>query len=475
MTKIKRLVLALSLPSLCFALVAEADPVASGSSITFNDDDWYQVQRPSDYSTVCEGVRSCEVEPGTYIVINHTTGSRWNRFLVTAIDDTNQRPSAVSGLDGAVYSDTAAEIFWKSASAAGESISGYTVSIDGAAVKNTTGHSFYIDNLQAATTYQFGVTAIDDTGATSETSSINLTTTGEVQDFTQPEQVALPSDCLLDNSDDGKTFCYSDSTRTLLATNEDGTRYWGFDLPGDPALNQIRHLKVIGYTLLLVAELNPELVNSDYEISAFSLDGQFLFTAPILGNITTSTDDVPLTIAEDNGDLIIAGEFRYQSTASNTANLGSFLTRMDVSNGDRLGSRKFPDRRLDDLLNISGKLLLSSLDGAPIPMNKVATFNLAEYLVTPVDMQWSCETEYSYNTTKYETFEFAADGRIYGRAEDGNYDSPWIVSDNSSVTIYARQFSKSLDDFIYSPNSFTATTSNYGSGIIKCSLTKHSR
>lgn len=50
--------------------------------ISWPDDGWYQVQRASDYTTICEGKRSCSVDPGTYIVINHTTGMRYENVVV---------------------------------------------------------------------------------------------------------------------------------------------------------------------------------------------------------------------------------------------------------------------------------------------------------------------------------------------------------------------------------------------------------
>lgn len=45
-------------------------------AVALPDDGWYQVQNATTYESVCEGVRSCTVETGRYIVINHTTGVR---------------------------------------------------------------------------------------------------------------------------------------------------------------------------------------------------------------------------------------------------------------------------------------------------------------------------------------------------------------------------------------------------------------
>lgn len=61
----------------------------SGNTISLPDDGWYQVQRKSDFSTVCEGLRECTVPPGVFIVINHTTGVREEVIVGTSITPDN--------------------------------------------------------------------------------------------------------------------------------------------------------------------------------------------------------------------------------------------------------------------------------------------------------------------------------------------------------------------------------------------------
>ncbi len=61
---------------------AQAQPVVTGSQISWPDDGWYQVQSSDGLTNICEGTRSCEVEPGRYIVINHTKGQRYENVLV---------------------------------------------------------------------------------------------------------------------------------------------------------------------------------------------------------------------------------------------------------------------------------------------------------------------------------------------------------------------------------------------------------
>lgn len=72
---------------------AVAAPVVTGNEISWPDDGWYQVQLASDHSNVCEGGRSCTVEPGVYVVINHSTGQRFRSIQVGASDS----PVSVSG------------------------------------------------------------------------------------------------------------------------------------------------------------------------------------------------------------------------------------------------------------------------------------------------------------------------------------------------------------------------------------------
>jgi ELWxxDGT repeat protein len=87
---------------LCFAALylasaaVYAAPSVSGNTISWPDDGWYQVQRSSDYTTVCNGGSSCVVPPGTYKVINHTTGEKFRGIEVSA-SSTEGSPISVIG------------------------------------------------------------------------------------------------------------------------------------------------------------------------------------------------------------------------------------------------------------------------------------------------------------------------------------------------------------------------------------------
>jgi hypothetical protein len=47
-----------------------------GTTISWPDNGWYQVQSADTFASVCEGGLSCDVTPGTYYVINHSEGTR---------------------------------------------------------------------------------------------------------------------------------------------------------------------------------------------------------------------------------------------------------------------------------------------------------------------------------------------------------------------------------------------------------------
>ena len=66
-----------------FAGGVYANPTVTGSTISWPDDGWYQVQSADGSTTLCSGGRSCDVSPGTYLVINHSTGQRFADVTVS--------------------------------------------------------------------------------------------------------------------------------------------------------------------------------------------------------------------------------------------------------------------------------------------------------------------------------------------------------------------------------------------------------
>jgi hypothetical protein len=67
---------------LLFSTATLAAPTVTGLSISWPDDGWYQVQDQATHTEVCGGGRSCDVAVGSYVVINHSTGERFNDIVV---------------------------------------------------------------------------------------------------------------------------------------------------------------------------------------------------------------------------------------------------------------------------------------------------------------------------------------------------------------------------------------------------------
>jgi len=61
---------------------SSSSPFVQGNSLVFPDDGYYQVQTADGSRNICEGRRSCDVANGSYLVINHTSGARFNNVLV---------------------------------------------------------------------------------------------------------------------------------------------------------------------------------------------------------------------------------------------------------------------------------------------------------------------------------------------------------------------------------------------------------
>ena len=65
-----------------------SEPQVDGTVISWSDDGWYQVQSQETFQTLCEGGTSCDVAvAGSYIVINLTTGQRWQDIVVGGAEE----------------------------------------------------------------------------------------------------------------------------------------------------------------------------------------------------------------------------------------------------------------------------------------------------------------------------------------------------------------------------------------------------
>lgn len=98
---------ALALGAAAFAGQLFAMPSVSGHTISWPDNGWYQVQLANDAgSDICQGGLSCDVSPGTYIVINHSTGERFEDVVVTDAASPNNPPGNNAGSGPSVMGNT---------------------------------------------------------------------------------------------------------------------------------------------------------------------------------------------------------------------------------------------------------------------------------------------------------------------------------------------------------------------------------
>jgi len=58
------------------------DVKVEGNQISWPNNGWYQLQNASTFITVCEGGQTCTVSDGDYVLINHTTGERFNGIRI---------------------------------------------------------------------------------------------------------------------------------------------------------------------------------------------------------------------------------------------------------------------------------------------------------------------------------------------------------------------------------------------------------
>lgn len=85
----------------------------NGSTISWPDDGWYQVQRADTFETLCAGGQSCEVSNGIYNVINLTTQTRFENISVSApvTSDTANPGETIGGSDQNPEPATAPDVY----------------------------------------------------------------------------------------------------------------------------------------------------------------------------------------------------------------------------------------------------------------------------------------------------------------------------------------------------------------------------
>lgn len=81
------------------AASVNAEPIIVGNQIQTPDDGWYQVQNASSYEQICGGQSVCSVVDGTYHVINHTTGERFENIVVSDTELPDEDPAEAQDID----------------------------------------------------------------------------------------------------------------------------------------------------------------------------------------------------------------------------------------------------------------------------------------------------------------------------------------------------------------------------------------
>jgi len=87
--------------------------------------------------------------------------------------------SSVGSLTSAVYSRSAAEIFWDPATSQDSTVVTYRVLRDGAPVANMDSLSFFEEGLEAGTTFEYSVIPVDGNGVEGPATSVQLTTNSQ--------------------------------------------------------------------------------------------------------------------------------------------------------------------------------------------------------------------------------------------------------------------------------------------------------
>lgn len=310
-------VLRLGILALFFSASAFAQLQVNGNEILLPTDGWYQVQNATTYDTVCEGVTTCSVASGSYIVVNHTTGERFEAVTVSGDAAGSSAHTGTVSVDGRriswpddgwyqVQDANSYETVCEGGSSCEAEPGAYRV------INHSTGERF--ENVVVAATNP--ATHSSNTGVRLEGSFISWPddgwyqvqnakdystlceggrrcevpvgsyivinhTTGErhTVDMAANTSNSAPCDGLVHPN--GQTYCVA-ADRTFAAYLADGTLWWSFLLPGENASNRILDVVAIGDNVALIAELTDESENQQLEMSLFEQGGEFVDTRDLL-------------------------------------------------------------------------------------------------------------------------------------------------------------------------------------------------
>ena len=162
------------------------------------------------------------VDPGDIIVIPEPP------------DPDAEPPTAPTGFRFAVYSNTAAELFWNRSSDNGTLV-GYEITRNGILIETKDASSFFDNSLSPGVVYTYTITAVDDEGNRSPTPTLSFTTRGT----TVPNSPTVPSgfrfavysDTAAElfwnrSSDDGRVVSYDITRNGTLVESRDATSFF---------------------------------------------------------------------------------------------------------------------------------------------------------------------------------------------------------------------------------------------------------
>lgn len=372
-----------------------------GNSINFAADGWFQVQRRTDYSTVCEGVSSCEIEDDTnYQIVNHLTGEVWQRV--------STEPMSMSWQQTGLY---LGHLYWNSVIYNYEAPSEYKVYLNDELVALSGITNSPIAGFVRGTRYRVTVYALLADGSQELVGDQEFVTDGpsmDVVSYGRPAadrdtfgfelwdnieafpQSFLPSDCLL--ALPAGDFCFSPSTRYLMEIyrfSDSQPVPWEFVLPGENSTNHIEALahfygtggrRSASKRFALVADVTTVFDQSSYEISVFQGNGTFQGTFPILEDIRFSAGDgqerqinldgadVRVTLGPEQAresdspfasaaprSLHIAGEYYEPNGTGSLSDLsgwrreGAFLAVIDPNTGETLSKTFYTGMTLENV------------------------------------------------------------------------------------------------------------------------------
>lgn len=254
-----------------------------GMTISWSGNDWYQVQRADDFSSVCNGGQHCDVQPGEYIVINHTTGERYESVVVTGESSDSETRGGVSIVGSTIawsgsgwYQVQHADTFvtWC------EGGSSCTVE-DGVyhVINHTSGER--VENVVVST----GNQPIPPAPGEAPNYLCNVKIAGEHH------------------------YCYDQGSRLLTAYLQDDVVDWSYTLPVDGQTHAVWGIYASSYggvDLLVHDDSGKGL----FELYRFNLDGGFLESRPLLTELSDVLSFSPgdWTALVRGRRMILAGE-----------------------------------------------------------------------------------------------------------------------------------------------------------------------